>query len=447
MISTDADRWNARVLALTTVLGVDALAVVLPVQERLVTFASGGVSGDDALAPVAAAVAGALRGPVAFGDADVPLVDGRRGHEVLAVPIKLGERTLGILVALSERHTFGEVHATRVASAADMLAVELATSNALFHAERAERALEKRLAQAEADRAQALLLYELGRLDPGGDRALDLAAAMLADAGQHAVVGIWACGPTARLELRGARGYPPGERLQVLGDAEAGPAAAIRSRAARTATFAAGSLRPAWGPEPATQFALVPVRDDVREAGLLVLGRDGAPYAAAELEFASLLALTLLPFLPAPTPASEPEAPLVLPPPGLDAPAGPSRVAIAAAIVAVAVGELLVADAVLATLGPPEARGNPALGWSAYALAVALVAAALGLVRLPSSGRAARVLFAFTLVVFVVRAFGVLLEPGAPLLLVGLRSAEAAGALVAAVLLTGRLRAAGARAG
>jgi hypothetical protein len=456
VISTDAERWNARVLALTTVVGVDALAVLLPVQERLVTFAAGGVAGDEALAAVAAPIGAALRGPVAIADTDVPLVDGRRARELLAVPIKLAERPLGILVALNERHKFGEVHATRVASAADVLAVELATSNALFHAERSERALLKRLAQAEADRAQALLLYELGRLDPAGERALDLAAAMLADTGGHSSVGIWACAPNTWLELRGSRGHPAADGRQVLGDADSGPAAAIRSRAARTASFAAGSLRPAWAPEPATQFALAPIRDDTRDAGVLVVGRDGPPYAEGELEFASLVALALLPFLAAPgppapsAPAAAPlfaDLPLTLPPLEPPAPERASRLAVAAGILSALVAQALLADAVLATLGPDAATAVPALGWSAYGLAVALLAGGLALVRLPGSAGVARALFALTLVAFVARGFAVLLEPGAPLLVVGLRAGEAAGALAAAVLLTGRLRAASARAG
>lgn len=463
MIGTDAERWTARARALAEVLAVDAVAVLLPVDERFVAYAAHGVSDDAALAPVAALLASAATAPATSAHAGVALTDGRLADHLLAVPIRLEDRALGVFAALDARHAFGEIHAARVQRAADIVAIELAASNALFHAERAERELERRLGQAEDDRAQALLLYELGRLF-AGDRALELAAAMLAEAGHHAVVGIWAIEGGTSLELRASRGHPPGVQQMVLGDASSGPAAAIRARAPQVASFAPGALRPAWAPEGASAFLIAPIRDDVRDAGLLVLGRDGPHYTEAESEFASLLAFALLPLLPPAPPAGALETappgaaePVRLPPP--DAPAASAvaaapgappapRAAIAGALLAVALAEALLADAVLATAGP--AGSDPlqlSTAWSPYPLLVLALGFALALLRAPSSATAARWLFAVTLISFVARGFAVLLEPGAAPVLLGLRVAEGALALAAAAVLTGRLRAANLRVG
>ncbi|HEX9495670.1 MAG TPA: hypothetical protein VGA38_07910 [Candidatus Limnocylindria bacterium] len=459
MIGTDADRWSARILALTTVLGVDALAVLLPVDERLVMYSAHGVGGDDALARLSP-LGPVLPEPRAMSETGIPLSDGRIAQELLAVPIRLGERPLGILVALNERHKFGEIHATRVASAADLIAVELATSNALFHSERSERTLEKRLGQAEDDRAQALLLYELGRLQPAGDRGLDLATAMLADAGHHAAVGIWVCRDGSRIDLRASRGHSAGEHQQVLGDAEWGPAAAIRKRTPQVATVAPGALRPAWAPDGADQFILAPIYDEVRDAGLLVLGRDGAPYSDGDVEFAALLASALVPFLrppafetapplPTPDPVTAYRASLLPPPPIADegTVSDVPRGSLFGALLGVGLAELLLIEGVLAV---PDANASlvvSAVGWSAFALAAIALLCALALVRNPASRGATRLLFATALAAFVARGFAVLLDPYSATLVIGLRIGEAVLALVVAVILAGRLRAASDRAG
>lgn len=458
MIGTDADRWNARILALTTVLGVDALAVLLPVEGRLVLYSAHGIGGDDALARLAP-LGPVLPEPRSLSDAGVPLSDGRVAQELLAVPIRLGDRPLGILAALNERHKFGEIHATRVASAADLIAIELATSNALFHSERSERTLEKRLAQAEDDRAQALLLYELGRLQPAGERGLDLATAMLADAGHHVAVGIWTCRDGSRIDLRASRGHAAGEHQQVLGDAEWGPAAAIRKRAPQVATVAPGALRPAWAPEGADQFILAPIYDEVRDAGLLVLGRAGAPYSDGDVEFAALLASALVPFLRPPAYEAAPQAALsdpvtayrasLAPPPVVvDEEAAPVAASgsLIGALLGVGLAELLLIEGVLALPDPSTALLSTVVGWSAFALAAIALLCALVLVRDPASRGAARLLFATALAAFVARGFAVLLDPYSAMLVMGLRIGEAVLALVVAVILVGRLRAASDRA-
>jgi hypothetical protein len=417
-------------------------------------YAGQGIGGDDALAGIASLVTD-LAGPRALSEAGVPLVDGRVAHEALAVPIRIGGRPLGVLLALNERHTFGEIHATRVASAAELVAVELATSNALFHSERSERTLEQRLAQAEDDRAQALLLYELGRLDAADDRAIDLAAAMLADAGRHVCVGIWSSGEGSRITLCASRGHAAGEHTLVLSDAESVPAVAIRRRMPQVATMAPGPLRPAWAPEGADRFILAPIFDETRDVGLLVVGREGLPYADADVEFAALLSRALVRFL-RPTPG-EPGAPLpvtdpvaayratLASPPAREAALGVlpdvPRAGVLGALLGVGLAEVLIVEGVLAT---PAATTSIAgiVAASAFALAAIALPSGLALVRAPASRGATRLLFAAALAAFVARGFAVLLDPYAPTAVIGLRIGEAVVALAAAVVLVGRLRAA-----
>jgi hypothetical protein len=87
-----------------------------------------------------------------------------------------------------------------------------------------------------------------------------------------------------------------------------------------------------------------------------------------------------------------------------------------------------------------------AVGWSAFALAAIALLCALALVRNPASRAATRLLFATALAAFVARGFAVLLDPYSAMLVLGLRIGEAGLALIVAVILAGRLRAASDRA-
>lgn len=202
-------------------------------------------------------------------------------RESLVAPLRAGDRTLGV-VNVKHRAGAGRYGQAQLDSLSQM-AGDIASALTMADA----------LRQAEADRQQALVLYELSRFatlgeDPQAD--LENAIALLGDTLGHEVVGVWQLAEGDVLRLRASRGYGPllpndlprheaGERLDAV----------LRDRAAARVTFAPDAPRPAWAPERATSFIVAPIGGVSRLAGCLVLGRETGSYGPEDAEFAMTL--------------------------------------------------------------------------------------------------------------------------------------------------------------
>lgn len=202
--------------------------------------------------------------------------------ESIVAPMRTEDRTIGVV---NVRHTAAKERFTRASvDSLQELATEIAASFVLADAMR----------RIEADRKQALALYELSRLattehDPQDD--LETAAGMIGDMLGNDIVGVWALEPDG-LRFRSGRGYPE-PRPTSIPLAELGPAmtVAVRQQELATARFGPGDpRRPAWAPEDGTAFVLAPLGSNGDHLGALVVGRRTASFAESEIEFTTTLA-------------------------------------------------------------------------------------------------------------------------------------------------------------
>lgn len=211
-----------------------------------------------------------LVGPVAGGS------DGTV-RESMVVPLRSGDRILGVVNvkhrARQQRYT--QVQLDALALLAQNIGTALATA--------------QELTQAEADRQQAIVLYELSRFAAlGTDPQADLAnaAAMLAGTLRHDAVGVWQL-DNDKLRLRAATGYDsePGAEI-ALNEADTTLATVIREKHTARERIGVSEERPGWASPGCTQFVIAPIGS----LGVLVVGRATTPYAEGEAEFTATIA-------------------------------------------------------------------------------------------------------------------------------------------------------------
>lgn len=259
----------------------DGISIMLADPEgTLAVRSSRGLSEDakGARRPVGDGIAGGvaqsgearlLVGPIAGGTDST-------AREAMVVPLRVADRVIGVLCVKhrspQQRYTQPQLDTLR--GTAQTLANSIATLNELL--------------QAEADRQQAIVLYELSRFvalgtDPQSDLAS--AAAMLAGTLRHDTVGVWQI-DNDKLRLRASAGYDGDAGEIGLDEADTTLATVVREKHTARERIGVSEERPAWAASGCTQFVLAPIGS----LGVLVLGRATTAYADDESEFSATVA-------------------------------------------------------------------------------------------------------------------------------------------------------------
>ncbi|MDQ6858185.1 MAG: GAF domain-containing sensor histidine kinase [Chloroflexota bacterium] len=143
----EGEFWPTRIAMLAELAHADALAIVLrPRGEAFVTYAAHNLGPD--LAWTAAAPAGllatALGGAPGDGAVSLPLLDGRIGVAMRAVPVAWREHRIGALAALRVDGPFSEDQSVNLDRLASLVALELVEENTFWRIQRAAADLEAR---------------------------------------------------------------------------------------------------------------------------------------------------------------------------------------------------------------------------------------------------------------------------------------------------------------
>ncbi|HEV8230208.1 MAG TPA: GAF domain-containing sensor histidine kinase [Candidatus Limnocylindria bacterium] len=221
--------------------------------------------------------------------------------EALVAPMRAGDRTIGVV---NVKHGAGPQRYDE-SSLRELTSLASDIAGALTTAQELER--------ANDDRAQAILLYELGRLtlasdDPSAD--LESVTRMIADTMRAEAVGIWTIDGRS-VRLRASTGYGDVLPHDITFD-RVDPAlrSALRDGKVGAASFGASEERPDWAAYGATNFVVVPIAS----LGALVLGRASRDFARSETELATTIADFLASLL---RPRGTPAAPLAATEPAL----------------------------------------------------------------------------------------------------------------------------------
>jgi signal transduction histidine kinase len=281
-----ADFWSARLAHLAALGRLDGIAIVLPGQSGLATYVAHNIlqtgwdgPAGDALQRVVQTGAtervqnGALR-----------LADGRSAVTLLAAPIVWRDQIAGALAAFVAREV-GDDDLPTLTRLAEFAGIELAEANALWRNNKQTQEIEGRLHQAEDDRKQAMVLFELSRLATLGidvQNDLDSAAMMLAGALGHDAVGIWAHSEH-KLRLRAATGYEESPREVPVDEADTVLATVLREKRAARGSLTELDTVPAWAPPGCANYLVTPIG----ALGILVTGRASAPYSEDDADFSA----------------------------------------------------------------------------------------------------------------------------------------------------------------
>ena len=283
-----ADFWSARLAHLAALGRLDGIAIVLPGQSGLATYVAHNIpqSGWDGPA------GDALQRVVQTGTTErlqngaLRLADGRSAATLLAAPIVWRDQIAGALAAFVAREV-GDDDLATLTRLAELAGIELAEANALWRNNKQTQEIEARLRQAEDDRKQAMVLFELSRLATLGVDAqsdLDGAAIMLAGALGHDAVGIWAH-YEHRLRLRAGTGYETSTREVPVDEADTVLATVLREKRAARGSLTEGSTAPAWAPPGCANYLVSPIG----ALGILVTGRASAPYSEDDADFSAFI--------------------------------------------------------------------------------------------------------------------------------------------------------------
>jgi signal transduction histidine kinase len=277
--------WSARLAHLAALGRLDGIAIVLPGQSGLSTYVShniaqtgwDGPAGEALLRVVQTGATEQVR------NGALHLGDGREAQTFLAVPIVWRDQIAGALAAFVSGREIGDDDIPTLTRLAELAGIELAEANAHWRTNKATQEIEGRLRQAEDDRKQAMVLFELSRLATLGTDVqsdLDGAAMMLAGALGHDAVGIWALSEH-RLRLRAATGYEkPAEDVQV-DESDTVLASVLRERRASRGSLTDVGTAPAWAPPGTANFLVTPIG----ALGVLVTARASAPYSEDDADF------------------------------------------------------------------------------------------------------------------------------------------------------------------
>jgi signal transduction histidine kinase len=279
-----ADFWSARLAHLAALGRLDGIAIVLPGQGGLATYVAHNIpqTGWDgaALAMLQRVVDTGTTEQLRNGA--LPLTDGRSAETLLAAPIVWRDQIAGALAAFVAGREIGTDDVPTLERLAELAGIELNDANALYRTSKQTQEIEVRLRQAEEDRKQAMVLFELSRLATLGTDVqtdLDGAAMMLAGTGGHDAVGIWAVAEH-RLRLRAAMGYPKSMSEVPVDESDTILATVLREKRAARGSFRDVKL-PGWAPPSCSHYLLVPIG----ALGVLVMARASVPYTEDDADF------------------------------------------------------------------------------------------------------------------------------------------------------------------
>jgi signal transduction histidine kinase len=280
-----ADYWSARLAHLAALGRLDGIAIVLPGQSGLSTFVAHnipqtgweGAAGEALLRVVQTGATeqvqnGALR-----------LGDGRDAQTLLAAPIIWRDQIAGALAAFVAGREIGDDDLPTLTRLAELAGIELAAANAAWRTTKQTQEIEARLRQAEDDRKQAMVLFELSRLATLGTEVqsdLDAAAMMLAGALENDAVGIWALAEH-KLRLRAGTGYDKGTVEVPVDESDTVLATVLREKRAARGTVAELKTMPAWVPPRSNSYLVTPIGS----LGVLVAARENASYTEDDADF------------------------------------------------------------------------------------------------------------------------------------------------------------------
>ena len=282
---TSADFWSARLAHLAALGKLDGIAIVLPGQSGLSTYASHNIpqSGWDGAAGEALLRVVQTGSTEQVQNGTLRLGDGRDAETLLAAPIVWRDQIAGALAAFVAGREIDDADIPTLARLAELAGIELAEANAMWRASKQAQEVQAELHQAEDDRKQAMVLFELSRLATlGTDVESDLegAAMMLAGALDHDAVGIWAL-VEHRLRLRASTGFDKATSEVPVDESDTVLATVLREKRAARGTFAELTTMPAWAPPEAANFLVTPIG----ALGVLVTARSDATYSEDDEDF------------------------------------------------------------------------------------------------------------------------------------------------------------------
>ena len=282
---TSADFWSARLAHLAALGKLDGIAIVLPGQTGLSTYASHNIpqTGWDGAAGEALLRVVQTGSTEQVQNGALHLGDGRDAQTLLAAPIVWRDQIAGALAAFVSGREISDADFPTLTRLAELAGIELAEANAMWRASKQAQEVQAELHQAEDDRKQAMVLFELSRLATlGTDVQSDLegAAMMLAGALGHDAVGIWALAEH-RLRLRAGTGYDKGTSEVPVDESDTVLATVLREKRAARGTVGELKTMPAWAPPDAANFLVTPIG----ALGVLVTARSDAKYSEDEADF------------------------------------------------------------------------------------------------------------------------------------------------------------------
>jgi signal transduction histidine kinase len=211
------------------------------------------------------------------------LGDGRDAQTLLAAPIIWRDQIAGALAAFVAGREIGDDDLPTLVRLAELAGIELAAANAAWRTNKQTQEIEARLRQAEDDRKQAMVLFELSRLATLGTDVqsdLDAAAMMLAGALENDAVGIWALSEH-KLRLRAGTGYDKSTVEVPVDESDTVLATVLREKRAARGTVAELKTTPSWVPPRSASYLLTPIG----ALGVLVTARESAPYTEDDADF------------------------------------------------------------------------------------------------------------------------------------------------------------------
>jgi signal transduction histidine kinase len=285
-----ADFWSARLAHLAALGRLDGIAIVLPGQGGLSTYAAHNIGQTGWDGPAGEM----LQRVVETGTTEqlqngaLQLADGRAAETLLAAPIVWRDQIAGALAAFVAGREIVTDDLPTLERLAGLAGIELADANALWRTSKQTQETEARLRQAEEDRKQAMVLFELARLATLGTDVqsdLDGAAMMLAGTLGHDAVGIWALAEH-RLRLRAATGYAKGMSEVPVEESDTILATVLREKRAARGSFRDLRSSPGWAPPACADFLLTPIG----ALGVLVMARASTPYTQDDADFSGNVA-------------------------------------------------------------------------------------------------------------------------------------------------------------
>jgi signal transduction histidine kinase len=280
-----ADFWSARLAHLAALGHLDGIAIVLLGQSGLATYVAHNVSQTswDGAASEALQRVVTTGSPEQLQNGAVQLADGREAATLLVAPIVWREQIAGALAAFVADRAVEDGDLSTLTRLGELAGLELAETNAMWRNSKQTQEVEARLHQAEEDRKQAMVLFELSRLATLGtdvQNDLESAAMMLSGTLGHDAVGIWQHAEH-RLRLRASTGYERTKADVPVDESDTVLATVLREKRSARGTFGDLKTMPAWAPPGCSSYLATPIGS----LGVLVAARAGGPYTEDDADF------------------------------------------------------------------------------------------------------------------------------------------------------------------